>query len=101
MSEYGFKSNGQSFLETETRVKLRGFKIPNFVNILSEIKTLHLQVPYFRIVAWDVAINENAEPILLEFNLTAQCTDHQGVTGPLFGKFSDQILNECEVKRFS
>ena len=100
-SEMGFNGNGETFLKTDTNVLLKGNRIPNFDNVLRRIKELHLQVPYFRMISWDIAIDLNAEPVLLEFNLTAQGIHLQFADGPLFGEFTDDILNECEVKMFN
>ena len=101
LSKIGYKGTGKSFLTTDTNIKLEGFQIPNYNNILNVINKLHLQIPYFKIIAWDIAIDARENPVLLEYNLRGQGIDHQTATGPLFGKFTDDILKECKINMFS
>ena len=50
---------------------------------------------HFRLISWDVAIDENAEPVLIEANLQMGDIDIlQPVNGPLFGELTDDVLRE-------
>ena len=69
--------------------------IPQYQEICDRIEKLHLQIPHFRMVSWDVAIDEKNEPVLIEANLCDGELDfHQLNNGPLFGKDTDDILRE-------
>lgn len=75
-----------------TGTPFKGFKVPNFIGAKEFVKNLHLQVPYFKIIGWDIAIDVNNEPILIEFNAMGQGVDFQAVNGPLLGKYTDEVL---------
>ena len=49
--------------------------------------------PYFKIISWDIAVNKSNMPVLIEYNPYKQGIDIQMATGPLFGKFTDEILD--------
>ena len=52
-------------------------------------------VPHFRMVAWDVSVLENGEPVLIEANLyDGQLDSHQIHNGPLFGENTEKIMRE-------
>lgn len=78
-----------------THIQFGQFVIPNYQEIRYKIEKLHLQVPHFRMISWDVAIDELNEPVLIEANLCDGELDfHQLNNGPLFGEDTDEILSE-------
>ncbi len=90
---YDFKNQT---LKTENGTLLEGFTIPCYKEILEKIEILHKQVPYFKIVAWDISVDENENIVLIEYNLWEQGIDFtQVVNGPLFGEFTDEVLKRA------
>lgn len=80
--------------------KFAGVKVPSFDVASKLVKELHRRFGHFRIISWDVAIGDNYQPILIEFNLTPQSIDfHQINNGPLFGKLTMDILKEVFEKK--
>jgi len=75
--------------------------IPNFNEIKEEVKTFHKRISYFRMVSWDIAIDTNRDVVLVEFNVKGQGIGNQFATGPLFGEFTDEILENCKVDMYS
>ena len=68
---------------------------PNFLKVLETVKKLHQQIPHFRIASWDIAIDKDGDPVLVEVNLRAGELDfHQLNNGPLFGDDTKAILDE-------
>lgn len=52
-------------------------------------------VPYFRMVSWDIAIDEMGEAHMLEANFAKGSVNfHQLSNGPLFGEDTKAILDE-------
>ena len=52
-------------------------------------------VPHFRSIAWDIAIDENGTPVLIEANFCRGGIDSLQVNnGPLYGKDTKKILDE-------
>ena len=69
--------------------------IPNFEKIKELVTQQAKLVPHFRLVSWDIALNEYDLPILIEANLHFGEIDfHQLNNGPLFGDDTKEILKE-------
>ena len=71
---------------------LNSFKIPNYSGVVEKAKILHKQVPYFKNISWDFALNQNNVPILIEYNVFGQGIDQQAQCGPWFGEYTKEIL---------
>lgn len=94
--DYGIKSHaGNKLYSDDLDMDIEQLHIPNFDKIIHTIKTEHSKLSHFRLVAWDFAINEDGEPLLVEFNIKAPgINNHQLIDGPLFGEYTDEVLNE-------
>ena len=69
--------------------------IPNFSRIKELVLGEATKLSYFRLVSWDIALNKQNEPVLIEANLCSGELDfHQLNNGPLFGDDTEEILNE-------
>ncbi len=78
--------------KTDSGVVLEGYKIPSYEKAIDLVKRLHWNVPYFRIVGWDVAIDKDAEPVLIEWNQTPGLS--QSAFGSGFGEYTERIIKE-------
>lgn len=68
--------------------------IPHFPSVLAFAKNLHRYLLYFDMVSWDIAIDKNGRPVLIELNLINQGFSFIQVHhGPLFGDFTDELLD--------
>ncbi len=89
----GYTKKGDSVYKTTTNITFEGFQIPNYVSVVKMVKAMHPIVPYFKFVSWDIGLDKTDTPIFIEFNTYNQNIDmHQIANGPLFGKFTDEIL---------
>ncbi|NLY36832.1 MAG: hypothetical protein GX046_06310 [Tissierellia bacterium] len=79
----------------DTGVTFEGLKIPSMDEVLAIVKQEAVKLPDFRIIAWDFAIDENADVVFIEFNLRyGQLDFHQFTNGPFFKDFTDEVLEE-------
>ena len=71
-------------------------RIPNFEKCTQLVSKLALRFPDItRLMSWDLAINEDAEPILIETNLTFSGVNlHQLANGPIYGNHPEPIIEE-------
>ena len=93
LKEIGYYKTGGKRYKTDSGVKLKGFIIPSYKRTLELIERIHFLIPYFRIVAWDVAIGENGEPILIEYNTYKMgLSSLQIAYGPFEDKYVDELL---------
>jgi len=91
LGQYAYGAPGIDNIEfTDTGIRLLGYLIPSYKEALQMVKDCHYKLPYFDLLAWDVAINENGSPILIEFNMTPDLS--QSANGPAFGEYTEEIL---------
>lgn len=73
----------------------KGFKIPFYDKAVELVKNAHPLISHFRLVSWDIAINEKGEPVLIEANMRKGGINfHQFNNGPLFGELTERVLDE-------
>jgi len=86
-------------LKTDTGTILEGFEIPSYRNALETVKRLHYQLPFFNLIGWDVAIDEEGDPVVIEWNIYTGLS--QSAFGPGFGKYTERIIRELWSKENS
>lgn len=90
----GFTADGVG--KTDSGVELDGFEIPSYHQAVETVKRLHYQLPYFNLIGWDVAINEEGDPVIIEWNAGVGLS--QSAFGPGFGKYTERIIKELWSK---
>lgn len=95
--DFGVDEFGIKTTETKNGVKLGDFVIPAYDKIVATIKKVHKQMPYFKLVSWDVMVNDKSEVKIIEFNTFGQGINlHQIANGPLFGNYFDEIMKTAK-----
>ena len=84
--------NEDNIDRTDTGVVLDGYEIPSYEKAIEAVKRQHYHLPFFDIVGWDVAIDKDGEPVLLEWNANVGLS--QSAYGPGFGKYTERIIKE-------
>lgn len=83
---------GENRIETtDCGTRLEGFRMPSFDRVLSLAKELHTRLPYFDLVGWDMAVDAQGEPLLIEWNRAPDIYS-QTAHGPAFGDMTDELL---------
>lgn len=77
--------------KTDTGVILNEYLIPSFPSVLDFAKSLHERLPYFNLIGWDIAVDIEGNPILIEWNRAAELS--QVAHGPAFGDYTEEILS--------
>lgn len=87
--------NGKNELieETADGVRLEGFPIPGYDTVCKASLDYAARMPHVKMVAWDFAVNENCEAVLIEFN-TIIPGQSQETCGPTFREYTDEVLSE-------
>ena len=86
----GFTADGVE--KTDSGTILEGFEIPSYHKAVETVKGLHYQLPFFNLIGWDVAIDEEGDPVVIEWNTFTGLS--QSAFGPGFGKYTERILRE-------
>ena len=77
---------------TDSGITLDGYQLPSYDKAIEMVKRLHLKLPFFDIVGWDVAIQEDGEPVLIEFNSNPGLS--QSAFGSGMGEYTERIIRE-------
>ncbi len=88
--------DGKKFHEHPTsHVKFDDFVIPGFEQIKRLVCEQSTYLPHFRLISWDIALDEQDQPVIIEANLySGGIRFHQLANGPLFGDDTEDILKE-------
>jgi hypothetical protein len=73
-----------------------GRVVPHFESITALALAMAATIPSHRLLGFDVALTANGSPILVEINpmgISLNMMQYDG--GPLFGEFSDEVLEYC------
>lgn len=77
-----------------------GFKVPQFNNVIETVKRAAQYIGNFKLVSWDMAVDENGDVLLIEANMRKGGINlHQFDNGPLFGDLTDKVLDEVFGKK--
>ena len=94
IGKYAYGAPGDDRIEsTDTGVRLEGYKVPSFDKAIELVKFSHMQLPYFNLIGWDIAIEEDGTPIMIELNLNPDLS--QSANGPAFGQYTEEILKDA------
>ena len=90
---------GKSCEEHPDGLIFEGFQIPSFDKAIKLVKMAHPLIGHFRLVSWDIAIDKDGEPVLIEANMRKGGINfHQFNNGPLFTgekmDFAMRVLDE-------
>ena len=91
----GFSTD--NILETDSGVMLEDYQIPSYDRAIEMIKRMHMRLPYLNILGWDVAIEENGNPILIEINTNPGLSQSAFKSG--MGEYTERIIRELWPKR--
>lgn len=82
---------------TDTGITLDGYQLPSYDKAVEFVKRLHMKLPYFNIIGWDVSIEENGEPVLIEYNTNPGLSQSAFCSG--MGENTERIIREIWPRR--
>lgn len=93
LGKYAFGGYASDNIDkTDTGIVLDGYQLPSYDKAIEMVKRLHLKLPFFNIVGWDVAIQEDGEPVLIEFNTNPGLSQSAFKSG--MGEYTERIIRE-------
>lgn len=100
LNEFGIRKDYSKCNETPTGLSFKGMKVPNWNNIKEKVIDFHQHIPYANLIGWDITIDKNDEPVVIEINLdSAEIEAHQIFNGPVFGDRFDEVRGYIEKKK--
>lgn len=92
---------GESFEKHPQGLVFEGFKVPSYDKAVELVKKAAPMIPHFRLVSWDIAIDDEGDAVFIEANMRKGGINlHQFDNGPLFGELTDRVLGEVFKKGF-
>ncbi|MBD5311275.1 MAG: hypothetical protein HDS13_03820 [Bacteroides sp.] len=96
LNSYAYSADGIRYDSHPTsNVKFNSVIIPNFSEVVEIVKREAKKHPHFRLISWDIALDQDNQPVLIEANLKyGELEFHQLNNGPIFGDDTKTILDE-------
>jgi len=85
-------SSEDNITKTDSGVTLEGYEIPSYNMVLETVKRMHLQMPFFDLVGWDMAVDDVGDPVIIEWNANTGLS--QSAFGPGLGDYTERIIKE-------
>ena len=67
-------------------------RVPAAEYSIEVVKQCHLQLPFFNLIGWDVSIDKEGSPVIIEWNARTELS--QSAYGPAFGQYTERIFKE-------
>ena len=91
---YTHRSGQHAYVDrTADGVIFAGRTVPSFDRVRETVIRLARTTPHLGYIAWDIAIDEEGDPVLIEFNAHVP-GQNQATCGPTFGELTDEVLSE-------
>ena len=78
--------------QTASGVKFEGFQVPSWDKLCQTAIDLALRLPYMKLIGWDLAVDDQGDVVLIEFN--SQPEQNEATCGPSFGDLTEDVLEE-------
>lgn len=76
-----------------------GYKIPGFSNACDTARRLHLRYPHFKLIGWDFTVDVSGDPVFIEMNFAPGIMPQMTNCFPVFGEYTDYILDDYYINR--
>ena len=100
LKKYGYSKYGETCTVHPQGTVFAECRIPNFDKCKELVINLSNRFLRFsKLISWDLAVDENGEPTIIEVNLCYGGADiHQIANGPLFGDKTEDVL-DCVFRK--
>ena len=91
------KSGRDEFVTESSRgLRFGGIAVPSYDKVRQTALDLARKMPYHGYVAWDFAVDETGDPVLIEYNVHIP-GQNQETSGPTFGDLTDEEIGRAHV----
>ena len=78
-------------------IRFDSVTVPGYREAVETVSRFHEKLAHFKLIGWDIAIDENAEPVLIEYNTAPG--QNQYCCGPTFGDLTEKVLADVFLTR--
>ena len=99
LNNVGWDDKIHSVNKTDNGIQFGGSKYPYFDRVVSSVEHFHKKYfPQCGVVGWDVFIDENNNPVVIEANLVIPgITAEQLCSGPFFKDVHDEVVKRIKM----
>lgn len=91
---YTRENGGDDFVtQSKNGLVFGGVAVPCYDKVKNTALELARRTPYHHYVAWDFAVDEEGDPVLIEYNVHVP-GQNQETSGPTFGDLTEDVLAE-------
>lgn len=88
-------------MHNDSEIAFGSIHVPSFDMAVSMCKKAHQRLLHFDMVSWDIAIDSEGIPVLIELNIKSQgIVQMQLTNGPLFGEHTEKILQNMNLNLY-
>jgi len=100
LNSFGYNADLEKITKSPCGIELSGKKIPHFQNVVEFVKENHENFKYAHLIGWDITIDSDGIPIVIEVNLdSAFIPVHQICNGPVFGNRYNEVMKWLKEHR--
>lgn len=103
LKDVAYDTSANVYLKHPQGTKFEGIQIPNYsLCVEFAIRLAKRFSSITKLISWDVAIDENGQPMLIEFGVSnGQMDFHQLCNGPILGELTEDVLHEVFSKSYT
>lgn len=83
--------------QTQDGIRFSDVTVPGFDLAVETVKKLHNRTAHYKLIGWDICIDKDAQPVLIEYNTGPG--QNQYSCGPTFGDLTDRVLEDVFIKK--
>lgn len=100
INSFGIDKNFKKMYLSPTGLEFKGIKVPYYDNLTQQIIDFHKKIPFANLIGWDVTIDKEGNPIVVEVNLDKAIIEaHQVFNGPVFGDRLSEVKEYIENRK--
>ena len=100
LSPWGINKRYDRIYHAPTGIPFEGLQIPDFQKYKDFVLSMQKQMPFANLIAWDIVVSKEEEPIVIEYNLdVGEVEAHQVFNGPVFGERTDEVMKYIKEKK--
>lgn len=95
-SEYGMKIE----IHPDSDIRFADYQLPSVPDAIALVERLHMRIPRLMFISWDVTIQEDGKPIVVEMNTRNQSIWFPQMTSgrSMFGENTEAMIKRCRKK---
>ena len=86
-----------NILTTDSGVVLEGYQLPSYDKVIDMVKRMHMTLPYLNLIGWDMAVEEDGSPVLIEINTNPGLSQSAFKSG--MGDYTERVIKELWPRR--